>query len=33
MLKVEKSEEESENRMKYVCNELKPWGVFIGGEI
>jgi hypothetical protein len=31
MLKVEKSEEESENRMKCVCNELKPWRVFIGG--
>jgi hypothetical protein len=23
---VEKSEEESENGMKYVWNELKPWG-------
>jgi hypothetical protein len=27
---VEKSEEESENGMKYVWNELKPCGVFIG---
>jgi hypothetical protein len=30
---VEKSEEESGNGMKYVWNELKPWGrerIFIG---
>jgi hypothetical protein len=23
---VEKSEEENENRIKYIRNELKPWG-------
>jgi hypothetical protein len=27
---VKRSEEESENRMKYVWNDLKPAGVFIG---
>jgi hypothetical protein len=33
LCRVEKSEEESGNGMKYVWNELKPWGrerIFIG---